>query len=907
MVGLLICAAGLEASQEPSPEKLKEMYNENVRKEITDTDFFGIFQGGRWAKNPMLSYAYRPQLKSVETAAKAGDYEQAGVELLAYFQSQYSYDRPKALVHKSLRVAMWQDKIFGFDQQLSVLSEFDLGQQAKEHDININSTHSFRNGLTTFMLMGRNKNEVVSFVASRDSSTPPILELQFHDGATLGLEAVADAYIRAGRFGNRNYGSAKTLEVCNSGLKISKAFDSNTRRTFIAFDLAKIDLKKIKHAKLKIRAWCDEGVQQILMFHVRPTSLNEAEMTWNNNTGYLYSWQGLSGGVDWDRPKGAHGQFPNWTQRLYWLKPMTAWAVASDDPLEERVTLDLIRDFIADYPTFKDVVDYWMRDEMNAAGRIDHGYSYCLHDLLRLEVCTPRDCVELLKQVVRDSDTLYINASRLTSGNTGNMGMTLMSSLIRGALSFPEFANSQLWLDTATQRLDDNLKSMVLDDGAYIEHTFGYPFGVLTQMLDVLELFDKNDLEAPVGLALKAQRLARYLMFCSMPDGFPPKWGEGAGGNTRTLCIIKKAAQFFNDPELLWWTSDGKIGHAPKVTNVSYPLAKIAVLRDSWQPHANVLFFSPRVGGGHYHVDQNALELHAYGQKLLNDTGMSSYHQKHPHFFWQRHQGKSHNTVEIDEKGFPRFNRKVNPTEEGPCGSKVFISEHAGLLEGWADGYPNVRHQRTIFGLKQAGLYFVSDLMMPKDEKAHIYDQCWHIYPLNRYESDPKTCQVWTTNETEANLEIRPLYPEQLELLLRDGFNAVPLTDTVYPSFRQKVVGNAEFLTLLNPTRPGAQVKSLKAKLLDATDGARSAAVETDEGTGIFVIRTTAEGQIKAGSVETDARCAYVQLDHDSQFKWAVRAGGSRVIVAGQTVDCDEMELISSPTLPSAALETIDD
>ncbi len=38
----------------------------------------------------------------------------------------------------------------------------------------------------------------------------------------------------------------------------------------------------------------------------------------------------------------------------------------------------------------------------------------------------------------------------------------------------------------------------------------------------------------------------------------------------------------------------------------------------------------------------------------------------------------------------------------------------------------------------------------------------------------------------------------------------------------------AEFLTLLNPTRPGVPVKSLKAKLLDATDGARAAAVVTE-------------------------------------------------------------------------------
>gem|GEM_PF-6311809 len=332
MLGVLMCAAGVKASPETSREKLKAMYNANVRWEITDAGFSGSSQDGSWAGKPMLDYACSPELKSVETAAKAGDYEKADAEQLACFRNQYSRPQTKPVGSKSLRVAMWQDNIFGFDQQLSVLSEFEVGKQAKDLDIHLSSTGSFRDGLTTFMLMGRHKNGVVSFVASRDSSTPPILELQFHDGGTLGLEAVADAYIRHGTFSKQNYGTAKTLEVCNSGLKTGKAFDDDTRRTFIAFDLTGADDKKIKQAKLKIRAWSDKSGQKMLMFHVRPAALDEAEFTWENNTGYLYSWEGLPGGVHWDQLEGAHSQFPNWTQRLYWLATLCSAPCPMDSP-----------------------------------------------------------------------------------------------------------------------------------------------------------------------------------------------------------------------------------------------------------------------------------------------------------------------------------------------------------------------------------------------------------------------------------------------------------------------------------------------------------------------------------------------------------------------------------------------
>lgn len=903
LLTVMFHAADLKASADPSPEKLIEIYNENVRNEITDADFFGSFQDGRWAKNSMLNYTSFPELKRVELAAKRADYETAGVELLSYFKSKPIDPNTKPRGGESPRVQLWKDKFFGFDQQLKLLSIFAIKTESANYRIKIDK-RLIKPGCLTFKLMGRHKNGIVSKVASRDSKYPPKLSIEFEDGSIIETIASEDAFIRAGVYSKKNYGKAKMLEVCNSGLASGQPFDENTRWSLISFNFSSAVGKKVKNATIHLNAVSCEQNQSLVLFYVKPTIFDETAITWANNIGYIYSWEGLSGGVNWDRPEGAHGQFHNWTQRLYWLRPMTAWALNSQDPKAARITLDLIADFISDLPSFD--LMYPARNELNTTSRAVY-YTQLLPHLFSLEECQARDCLELLKAAMRDATVLSINATRYEGGNYGNQGMSNFSALVTIAAGFPEFVASKLWLDLASKRLTDNMKTLVLDDGAYIEHTYGYPYGVLTQMLDLLELYKKHNLPAPNILGSKTHQLARYLMFCSLPDGTPPNWGEGAAKNSMMAQPIKRAAHYFNDPELLWWVSKGKIGHVPTLTNIHYPEARIAILRDAWDANANVLFFTPRVGGGHYHMDQNAVVLFAYGQKLLNDTGMSSYASGHPHFFWQRHETKSHNTVEVDEEGFPRLKKTVAAYEEGPCGSKVFISEHAGLLEGWADGYPNVRHQRTIFALKQAGLYFVADLMIPKDGKAHIYDQCWHIYPLNRYESDPETCQVWTTNETEANLEINPLYPEQLELLLRDGFNAVPLTDTVYPSFRQKVVGNAEFLTLLNPTRPGAQVKSLKAKLLDASDGARSAAVVTAEGTGIFLIRTTAEGPIKVGSVETDARCAYVQLDHDSQFKWAVRAGGSRVIVAGQTVDCDEMELISSPTLPSAALETIDD
>lgn len=881
-----------QASPDMPPETLKALVKENWHRNITDADFFGSFKNGGWEKRPMLDYASSSKLKGVEAAAKAGDHDQAGRELLAYFQAQNLNLWPKPMGWNKDRVELWKDNIFGFDQQEHLVAVFDLQEVSAIYTLAV--TASLKRGAVTFELMARHKNGAVSYVASRKSDSPPTMEVEFRDGTTTSLKAAADTFIRAGKFSQENYGRAKTLEVCDSGLEVGRPFDDGTRRALITFDLSKIDLPKVKKAELKLKAWSSEPGQKMILWHSSPTIVDEAKDTWNTSLGYIYSWEGLPQGMDWwNPPKGAHSQFPDWVQRLFWFNDMVAMAVNTDDFEDGKTTLRLIRSCVGSFPSGR------FNSELDAGQRAMY-FARLLPYLFKSKACTPRDCVELLKFVVRDSTLLYLNGSKLVRDNMDNMGMGLIAGMLSTSVAFPELADSKLWKDDADARFAKLLPRLVLKDGAYTEHTFGYPFGVLGLMVDQLELYKQTHSKAPEALWNKSHELARYLMLCSLPDGILPDWGEGSAKNSSNPAI-QRAAQTFDDPELLWWATKGKTGHEPELKTVSFPEAKIGVLRDSWKPDANVLFVSSRVGGGHYHVDQNAIVLYAYGRIQLNDTGMSSYSGRHPAFDWQRHQTKSHSTVEVDEKGFPRLeklNKDFGWNQEGPCGSSVFTAAQASLFEGWAGGYPNVRHERRVLSLKEAGIYFVADLLKPNDGKSHIYDQCWHISPVNQFKTEAETCRVWTADDKAANLEIMPLYPQKLQLLVRNGFNAVPLMDTTYPSFRQVVSGNAEFLTILAPTRPGVPARSLRARLLATPNGTHCAEIATVQGRGVFLI-AYAKAPVKAGTIETDGRCAYVQFGQSGKVLWSVLAGGTTLKVDGAETLFESMAPLSPPSLPT--------
>ena len=514
--------------------------------------------------------------------------------------------------------------------------------------------------------------------------------------------------------------------------------------------------------------------------------------------------------------------------------------------------------------------------------------------------CTPKECVEYLKGVSK-MGMIWSNGYCPNTSINGLGGNWIPWHSHDAAVSLdalPELSDGKRWIAKSYEYLNTNLKYIMLDDGSYIEHTFGYPRKVLPLMMNLRDLFLEHGLPVSDRFGFQTHRMGRYLMFSSLPNGLGIEWGEGHMGNSRQM--VARAAHYFNDPELDWWASYGERGHAPKVKDVHFPESKTCIFRSSWNEDANFLFFAPRTGGSHYHADQNMIELYAYGQRFLRDTGMCSYSSKDPAFDFLRHQNRSHNTIEVDGKGFPRFERTgEDRTQDDLCESKMYSSSKAGFAQGWGAGYPTVRHERDVFFVRDTGMTVVLDILKPKDDKVHTYDQCWHLDPSNTYKSDAKTCKVWTTNKEAPNLDMFPVHPKGLKLLLRDGWNMQPRTETVYPSFRQKTAGNAEFLTLIRPTPQGASSRELKAeKINTGKKDVRAIKITTAEGTAILAF-SRVKGVVTVEHVETDAECAFVQFDKNGKVKWAVRKGGSTLTVKGEKIQSELMKSVSYPAVPS--------
>ncbi len=883
LLGLMLILCITAYGQDYSPEELTRLVEENQKQVITDEDFFGKYDtaANDWVVKPMLNYAL-PKLRAVSYTARKGDYETASKQLLDYYRNR---DFKRQAIPDSWnkdRVSLLMDNIIGFDQQEKFVTVFEINKSPAEYALNV--TNSVSQGMVTFMLMGRHKNEAVSYVWSREAEVnKPVLELLTGDKWTAYI-ACADVYVRAGKYEKQNYGGDARLEICNSGVTTGRPFDDNTRRALISFDLSKVDIKTVKQARLKLYAYSENESDKLILWRSYPTVVNERTDSWSNMLGYQYSWENVPGGVEWTTPQGGHSQYRNWTRRMYWLGDMATCAVRSGDFETAKKTIALLRDFIEEY-------NYQPRPwgELNAGlGRLPNLCKYVPY-LFDSEAMTGRDCVEILKFLCKEGEYMMLNPSKLVRDNLDNMGMSIVAAITTLSITFPELADAKIWQADSYERTDKLMNYLVLNDGAYTEHTMGYPFAVLGMMLDLLEFCDGRGVKLPDSFAPKTLQLAKYMMNVSMPDGIPPAWGEGGPRNTKTNDAVKRAAKHFNDKELVWWCGLTEKKYTPQYSSVHYPDAKIVMFRSDWLDDGLVMFVSPRVGGGHYHVDQNHISLYGYGRNLLVDTGMSSYSGVHPHFDWQRHQTKSHNTVEVDEKGFPRLEHAGSTRIlEGDCKSELFVSEQVEYFKGYAAGYPNVMHNRSVMYLKNPGLYIVADIMTPNDGFEHTYDQCWHFSPEIDFTVDENAGRVWSSQVGKANIDVVSLHPTKPEILVRKGFNANPLGDTIYPAFRQKVEGVAQFYTLLYPKRAGDN-STITVKPLNTSGDFKAFEVELPEGRGIYVFSPNGEAVMRFGAFDIKAECGYIQLDKDGAVSYAVLLNGGHLLLDGSKIDFIEL------------------
>lgn len=284
-----------------------------------------------------------------------------------------------------------------------------------------------------------------------------------------------------------------------------------------------------------------------------------------------------------------------------------------------------------------------------------------------------------------------------------------------------ETPETNRWCVLGQRLLRQQIAEQILPDGGHIERSPMYHAWILDDLLDIQHLFESRPPLVP-ECALEVSRgvksMARYLIEIVHPDGEIPLLNDSQLEVTRPTAQILEEARDLSQ-------SISKSAAVKAMCDTGY-----AVIRD---PSSNsFLIFDcgplgPDYQPGHGHSDLLSYELSLHGQRVIVDTGVSSY-ELGPERHYERSTA-AHNTVRVDEveqaeiwAGF-RVGRRpaVSPIHFGEIeGSQFVRGAHSGYK------HLDVVHSRTIIRLPSNSWVFVDTL---SGKGSHKIESFIHFHP----------------------------------------------------------------------------------------------------------------------------------------------------------------------------------
>ena len=330
-----------------------------------------------------------------------------------------------------------------------------------------------------------------------------------------------------------------------------------------------------------------------------------------------------------------------------------------------------------------------------------------------------------------------------------NWGVLENHGLFTSALLMPPHAQSEAMLQEALRRLDLQLQHQVYPDGAHWEQSMMYHNEVAQAFLEVKILAQRNGIALPEGFADKIHRMIEFSIQTCKPDGIEVAMGDSDDIDVRDL--ISKAAWSFQDPAFKaagypQWDWDCLFDLGAEAAEEYDQLDTLAmpsvsrwfsdsghiVMRTAGSDGVYLHFFNGIHGGGHAHEDKLHLDVFAYGEDIIRDSGRLTYVDKPERFEFKGPQ--AHNVIELDDQpsilckrswGYRKRSWSIN-TQWRQAGS-------VQLAQGTTLGYMELKQGSAVVSRKV--LWLREDLILVHDEIAanpqdqHKIVQRWHFAP----------------------------------------------------------------------------------------------------------------------------------------------------------------------------------
>jgi hypothetical protein len=359
---------------------------------------------------------------------------------------------------------------------------------------------------------------------------------------------------------------------------------------------------------------------------------------------------------------------------------------------------------------------------------------------------TPQLAGKLMLSMWQHGKYLYDNYNHFR--RLSNWGVIENHGLFILTVFLPELKEADSWQKAALTRQEEEIQLQCLEDGTQWEQSPLYHNEVLRCYLDLINLAGKNNISISEAITSRARKMAYADLIMARPDHCEPLLGDSDEVDVRD--VLSLSGYLFKDGQLkfggyssldyesLWDT--GYAAHQvyetitalePAFTSKAMPDAGNYYLRSGWQDKD--CYFSFRCGfhgGGHGHADNLHIDLSAYGDNILTDSGRFTYVEGNP---WRDYfkASSAHNVPYVDNQEFADLAGSWQVKKAAlPLNTQFKTNSAFDYVEGGHLGYfdlsdPVIVTRKVIY-LKPS-CWILMDEFHAK--QSHQYSQLFHFGP----------------------------------------------------------------------------------------------------------------------------------------------------------------------------------
>lgn len=297
-----------------------------------------------------------------------------------------------------------------------------------------------------------------------------------------------------------------------------------------------------------------------------------------------------------------------------------------------------------------------------------------------------------------------------------NHGLFQSQALLQIGVFFPEFTESEYWIELSKSRISTRISTNVTDSGIYKEHSTSYHYLALKLFMNVKTFCDHYGIEF-TELDIKIDKMQEYMGYAAKLDGTVPMIGDSSA-----VQYLDFELDSISNDYLLFRTSNGVEGIDVENPSIIYPDAGIAIFKNDWENEEPIYvnFVNRYHSVAHKHADDLSFVL-SYGQTdFLVDGGKYNYVESDPYRMFIR-STLAHNTITVDNQSYA-----INDSSDfgNPKITNHYIGSDFSLVEATHSLYDGVKIFRTIIFFTD-GAILINDHVESLDN--HYYTQVFNI------------------------------------------------------------------------------------------------------------------------------------------------------------------------------------